>query len=142
MTSLSFPDVNVWLALLLADHVHREAAKRWWDAEESDAIGFSRLTQMSVLRLLTTSAAMNGRPLTMRRAWTVYDRLFEDDRVCFLPEPNSLDAQFRTLTSARLASPKVWADAYLIAFADAAGATLVSFDRALASRARNALALA
>lgn len=26
MTSLSFPDVNIWLALLIADHTHRTAA--------------------------------------------------------------------------------------------------------------------
>jgi hypothetical protein len=30
MTSLSFPDVNVWLALMLEDHIHRRAALRWW----------------------------------------------------------------------------------------------------------------
>lgn len=134
MTSLSFPDVNVWLALMMADHVHREAAKYWWQADESDAIGFSRVTQISVLRLLTTSAAMNGHPLNMSQAWHAYDRLFEDTRVCMIPEPAQLEPDFRKLSSSRVASPKVWADAYLVAFAASANATLITFDRALAGR--------
>jgi len=73
MSSLSFPDINVWLALLLEDHVHRRAAKQWWDADRSEAVGFIRLTQVGVLRLLTTPAAMNGKPLTMSAAWSAYD---------------------------------------------------------------------
>jgi hypothetical protein len=35
----------------------------------------------------------------------------------------------------------VWADAYLLAFAEAAGLTLVTFDGALASRSKTALIL-
>ena len=85
MTSLSFPDVNVWLALLYEDHVHRATALTWWKSEAGDRIGFTRLTQMGVLRLVTTAAAMNGQPLTMAEAWQAYDRLFEDDRVVLYP---------------------------------------------------------
>jgi len=60
---------------------------------------------------------MNGRPLTTKAAWGVYDRLFTDDRVRFRPEPEDIEAVFRQLASGTAASPKVWADAYLIAFA-------------------------
>jgi len=56
MTSSSFPDVNVWLALLLEDHVHRAAARRWLESTESDLIGFLRLTQMRVKTYLTNHA--------------------------------------------------------------------------------------
>jgi predicted nucleic acid-binding protein len=38
MISSSFPDVNVWLALVLEDHVHRPIAKRWWESFESGRI--------------------------------------------------------------------------------------------------------
>jgi toxin-antitoxin system PIN domain toxin len=137
MSSLSFPDINVWLALILADHQHREAAVAWWDADQSDQIAFSRLTQIGVLRLLTTPAAMNGKPLTMGEAWKVYDGLLSDDRVVLLPEPLSIDAQFRRAASSDRASPKVWADAYVAAFAEAAVAEVITFDRALAARCRN-----
>src|SRR5262245_33872617 len=114
MSSLSFPDVNVWLAILMADHAQRRAAKDWWDADQSDVIAFTRFTQLSVLRLLTTAAAMNNKPLTMPQAWAAYDRLFTDDRVAFLNEPPGLEPKFRNLTTEKQASPKLWADAYLI----------------------------
>ena len=52
--------MNVWLALLLEDHVHRAVAKAWWDTDVSEAIGFLRFTQIAVLRLLTNAAAMNN----------------------------------------------------------------------------------
>src|ERR1700758_997520 len=115
MTSLSFLDVNVWLALILEHHVHRTSALEWWRQTGSTA-AFMRVTQLSVLRLLTTPAAMDGRPMTMNEAWRSYDRLFEDDRVAFYPEPTGMEAQFRKFSKAEKASPKVWADAYLVAF--------------------------
>ena len=141
MTSLSFPDVNVWLALLLEDHVHRGAALRWWRSTPSEVIAFSRFTQMSVLRLLTTPAVMNDRPLTMAGAWKAFDKLFGDDRVTLIAEPPGLETAFRRHTSSRRASPKLWADAYLTAFAGAHDGVLVSFDRGLARRSPNCLLL-
>ena len=141
MTSLSFPDVNVWLALLIADHRSRMAARRWFETTSDDVIAFSRFTQISVLRLLTTSGAMQGKPLTMTEAWHAYDRLFEDDRVALLPEPAGAEELFRKHASGRHASPKVWADAYLVAFAERTEATLVTFDHALARRSRSCLLL-
>lgn len=134
MGLLSFPDVNVWLALLMADHIHRAAALRWWDSDQSDSIAFCRLTQIGVLRLLTAAVAMNGKPLTMAGAWTAYDRLFGDSRVCFVGEPPELERSFRAHASKAGASPKVWADAYLLAFASVADAGVVTLDRALAAR--------
>lgn len=134
MSSLSFPDINVWLALLIDDHIHRPTALAWWRACRSDQIAFSRLTQVGVLRLLTTSAAMNGQPLSMAEAWSAHDYMYLDDRVVFLPEPTMLERAFRNAASDRQASPKLWADAYIAAFAEAARAQVVTFDRALARR--------
>ncbi|MGD0868193.1 MAG: TA system VapC family ribonuclease toxin [Bryobacteraceae bacterium] len=141
MSSLTFPDVNVWLALLMADHIHRDAAKRWWATDDSEVIGFCRLTQMAVLRLLTTTGAMNGKPLSMKKAWAAYDRLYADQRVAFVPEPSDVEAAFRKGASSDHASPKLWADAYLLAFARSTGGQLVTFDRALAERARGSILL-
>ena len=132
--SLSLPAINVWLALLFEDHVHRPAALAWWRADQSEQVAFSRLTQIGVLRLLTTSVAMNGRPLSMADAWTAYDYLFLDDRVVFLPEPPMLENAFRSTASHDQASPKLWADGYVAAFAEVAGAQVVTFDQALAGR--------
>jgi predicted nucleic acid-binding protein len=84
---------------------------------------------------------MNSRPLTMNAAWKAHDRLYKDARVVFLAEPVSLEEPLRRLASGGAASPKLWADAYLTAFASRSGATLVTFDRALASRSDNSLLL-
>jgi uncharacterized protein len=139
-TSLSFPDVNVWLALLLANHVHRPRARVWWDAADT-TIAFTRFTELGVLRLLTTAAAMNGKPLSMDAAWRAYDRLFEDDRVVFFPETANVEASFRQRAKGRMASPKLWTDAWLLAVAHAAEGTLITFDRALAARGVSCLLL-
>lgn len=88
---------------------------------------------------MTTAAAMDGKPLTMTHAWRVHDRLFEDDRVCFVAEPPDIEVAFREYSSGRAASPKRWADAWLLAFARIAGGTLVTFDRALAGRGAHCL---
>jgi toxin-antitoxin system PIN domain toxin len=133
MNSLSFPDFNVWLAVAAPEHVHAAIARRWWE-QETGVIAFSRLTQFGFLRLMTTAAVMDGKPLTITAAWRVYDRLYEDDRVTFVSEPPEVEKRFREKASGRTASPKVWADAWLLALAQAAEGVLVTFDKALASR--------
>ncbi|SRR5579883_1678571 len=142
MNSLSFLDANVLLALLTADHVHRAPAKAWWDGEESSAIGLCRITQLAILRLLTTASVMNGKPLTMDAAWRAYDRLRDDDRVTFLEEPAEIEAHFRAESTWKTVSPKLWADAYLTAFARHVSARIVTFDRALARRSPGSILLA
>ena len=88
---------------------------------------------------MTTAAVMDGKPLTMTEAWRVYDRLYDDDGVTFISEPPEVDKRFREKASRRIASPKVWADAWLLAVAQAAEGILVTFDMALASQGVNCL---
>jgi toxin-antitoxin system PIN domain toxin len=133
MGSLSFPDMNVWLALASTEHVHSALARSWWKGEDG-AIAFCRLTQLGFLRLMTTAAAMDGNPLTITEAWRVYDRLYDDDRVSFVAEPVEVEKRFREKAVGRTASPKVWADAWLLATAQEAGGILVTLDKALAER--------
>ncbi len=133
MSLLSFPDINVWLAIAAPEHVYAATAKVWWK-QEIGSIAFCRLTQLGFLRLMTTAAVMDGKPLTMTEAWRVYDRLYDDDRVTFVAEPPEVDKRFRETATGRTASPKVWADAWLLAVAHAAEGVLVTFDKALASR--------
>jgi len=82
---------------------------------------------------------MDGRPLTMRQAWRVFDRFFEDERVVFVPEPAEVETRFRKYTAGRQISPKVWADAWLLAFAQSAPGILVTFDKALIARGARCL---
>jgi toxin-antitoxin system PIN domain toxin len=138
MTSLSFPDLNVWHALSSIDHVHHSLASRWWE-QKSGRICFTRWTQLGFLRLATTAAAMNEKPLTMAEAWSAYDWFFRDDKVIFFPEPLEVEAKFRQATSGPTVSPKIWADAWLLAVAEAASGVLVTFDKALGKRGAHCL---
>jgi uncharacterized protein len=138
MTSLSFPDVNVWLALASHDHVHSADARLWW-RRHTGAIAMTRSTQHGFLRLITTSSVMNGKPLTIDAAWRAYDSFYDDDRVTFLSEPPDVEKAFRQLAVGKSSSPKVWADAWLLAFAQAANGHLVTFDRALSARGAHCL---
>jgi len=133
-----FPDINVWLALAALEHVHSPIARSWW-RQESRPIAFSRLTQLGFLRLVTTAVAMDGKPLNIAQAWRVYDRFYDDDRVIFIAEPSEVDRKFREKAVGRLASPKIWADAWLLALAQAAKGILITFDKALGSRGAHCL---
>ena len=52
-----------------------------------------------------------------------------------------LESPLRVMTKAAIASPKTWMDAYLAAFAETAGLTLVTFDRALAGKTKGSILL-
>lgn len=141
MNSLNFPDTNVWLALVWGRHVHAELARRWFQETVGEQFFFCRFTQLALLRLLTTEAVMNRDVLTMAGAWDIYDQCFADERIAFLPEPDALEPGLRSFSSSRRASPKLWADAYLAAFANTAGVKLVTFDKAFRAKPVNCLIL-
>jgi len=134
MATLNFLDANVWLALLWGRHIHSETARSWFEQAAEDQFFFCRLTQLTVLRLLTTEKIMGKDTQTMSEAWKLWDRLLSDTRIEFLPEPQALEHEFRSRSRLPSRSPKVWADAYLLAFASVAGLKLITFDRALKVR--------
>lgn len=121
------------MALAVERHQFHRAAARWWDQDESAAIGFCRFTQMGLLRLLTSAAAMTGRPLTNAEAWRVYEGFLKDIRVAVFPEPSSIEDPFKTHAAVPQTAPKLWADGYLAAYAAGAGAMLVTFDKGFAN---------
>lgn len=141
MNTLNFLDANVWLALLWSRHVHSERARDWFERAGEEQFFFCRFTQITMLRLLTTQEIMREDVKTMTQAWDLWDKIWADTRVDFLPEPEGLEAQFRTRSRLSSRSPKVWADAYLLAFAVAGGLKFVTFDRALQSQGVDILTL-
>jgi predicted nucleic acid-binding protein len=64
-------------------------------------------------------------------AWAAFDAMIGDDRIVLRrDDPAGLDAAWRRLTARNSASPALWMDGYLAAYALAAGYTLVTLDRA------------
>jgi toxin-antitoxin system PIN domain toxin len=141
MNTLNFLDANVWLALLWSRHIHSETAQAWFEKAGQEEFFFCRFTQLTVLRLLTTEKIMGKDTKTMAEAWAVWDKIWADTRVAFLPEPANLEKDFRAYSRLGSRSPKVWADGYLLAFAAIAGLKLVTFDRALKARGVDILVL-
>src|SRR5689334_22617699 len=131
MKSFLFPDVNVWLALTHDRHVHHAIAANWFTGQDG-MLFFCRFTELGLLRLLTTEQVMGPDVLTQGKAWQAYRRWLADRRVEFHIEPQSeeFETLFERFSSRSRPSPKLWADAYLGAFAAAAGLTLITFDRA------------
>ncbi len=121
--------------------MHSEQAREWFEQSADEQFFFCRFTQITVLRLVTTKEIMGKDTKNMSEAWSLWDKIWADNRVAFLPEPDGLETAFRKLSRLPSRSPKVWADAYLLAFASVAGVRLVTFDRALQSRSTEVLVL-
>lgn len=128
-------DSSVWLALALSKHAHHAVARDWLESVETPAaVLFCRATQQTLLRLLTNASVLapyGNRPLSNAEAWAAYEALLADDRVAArMEEPQGLEMRWRRLAVRDTASPKLWMDAYLAAFALAAGCRVVTMDAA------------
>ena len=140
--SFLFPDINVWVALTYDGHVHHTVASTWFDGiAPSTRLFFSRLTQLGFLRLLTSSAVMGTEVKSQQEAWKAYDYWLNDERIEMLAEPDGFESEFRSRTRSSQASPKDWADSYILALAASAGLRIVTFDQALRSRSKAVLSL-
>ncbi len=126
-------DVGVWLAATWGRHIHHHAAADWFDRQSEDLL-FCRVTQMSLLRLLSNSAVMGEDVVTRSAAWRIVDQLWADERVVWVDEPPQLEAVWRAISARDDNSHKLWTDDYLAAFAQTSGAALATLDRKLTDR--------
>jgi len=137
--TLFFPDLNVWLALSVADHTHRSVAANYLSRlTQNDRLVFSRYTQLGLLRLLTNPVVMGDQTLTLKEAWQVYDSWLEDPRIDFYLEPRGVDSRLRRISKpfSSLPASKAIGDCWMLAFAAEIQAILVTFDGALYSHAK------
>jgi len=125
-------DSNVWLALTLSRHQFHRAVSDWFNTcTRPGEVIFCRATPQSLLRLLTTPAVLNAYgnpPLTNAEAWQVYERFCAEKRIAHAGEPANLSRDWKRLSKSDVASPKLWMDSYLAAFAIAGGYQLVTTD--------------
>ena len=126
-------DTNLWLALTLSKHSFHSLARAWLESLRADEkVLFCRATQQSFLRLLTTKevlALYGNPPLTNMEAWVTYREWLAADRIGFANEPPGLEIHWKSFASVASASPKLWMDSYLAAFATAGGLQLATTDR-------------
>ncbi len=131
-------DINVWLALTWEMHPQHVSASRWYGSIDDAALLFCRFTMLGFLRLLTNKKVMGDSTNTLAEALRLYDRWTQDPRVELVSEPRGAETLFRHAVAPFALQPatKAIADCYLVGFAEAAGAHVVTFDRGLAATAQ------
>ena len=126
-------DVNVWLAAAWSRHAHHQIAVNWLNGVDDD-VAFCRVTELAFLRLTTNRAVVGTDVLTRRQAWDALLALQADPRIRYVPEPRGLAPLWIAFSKRDDHSHLLWTDDYLAAFAQAAGAQLVTFDRGVHAR--------
>jgi uncharacterized protein len=122
-------DANLLIAIAVEVHLHHKIAREWFEGiPPEDSIAICRASQTSFLRLLTHKIAPEFTPLTNKQSWAAYKKLCTDEAVVFAEEPAGLEPMWRTLSGGGTASPKLWMDAYLAAFAICGSLRLATFD--------------
>jgi toxin-antitoxin system PIN domain toxin len=122
-------DANLLLALCYDRHIHHTTALTWLNTQGSGEVILCRTTQLSLLRLLCHAVVMGEEVCMQAQAWVIYDAILGDERFSFYSEPEGVEVLLRMYTQSSLASPNLWPDAYLAAFARAADLQLATFDK-------------
>ena len=126
-------DTHEWLAAVFPTHpFHARAQQAIEQATPALPAVWCRSTQQSFLRLATTPTLLKtygAEGMTNRDALVVLDTLQALPQVALRDESPGVFALWCRLAGADAASPKVWMDADLAAFAITGGLTLLTLDR-------------
>ena len=129
----SLLDVNVWVAAIFTAHeFHANGMDALRFATRSQPAVFCRVTEHSFLRLITSPrllAHYGAEGMTNRHALAALAGLKARPGVQFWNEPPSTAALWHRLAACDTASPKVWMDAYLAAFAITGNMRLLTLDQ-------------
>lgn len=125
-------DVSVWVGLAFSSHPHHREAKREFEAAVfGRPAAFCRAAQHGFMRIVTTSAVQKiygSGVITNDDAWKKWESLMKLPQVVWLDEPHNLETYWQKHARLSSASPKVWMDAYLAAFAWGHGIPLATLD--------------
>ena len=129
----SLVDTNVWLAAVFTTHpLHQAAQDALQQATSAEPAVFCRATEQSFLRLASTPAllkAYGAEDLTNRDPLAALKALQALRQVSVRDEPRGALALWHAMSALDSASPKVWMDAYLAAFAIAGGLRMLTLDQ-------------
>lgn len=126
------PDLNVWLALTVAEHPFHADAMAYWQSTVAlgNTLWFCRTTMLGLVRLLAQPKVMGAGVLTLPDAMQTYQKWRSLSCVASLPEPAEVDTSLTALlgTSAAPLPSRLWTDVWLAAMASSSGLRLVTFD--------------
>jgi toxin-antitoxin system PIN domain toxin len=119
--------------MIFSAHPHHKCAGGTFASATAESPAcFCRATQQRFLRLATTPAllrAYRADGFTNRDAVDLHSTLIQLPNIRVLPEPPDLEIVWQQLAALPSASPKVWMDAYLAAFAIGHAVEFVTLDR-------------
>jgi uncharacterized protein len=125
-------DTNIWIAVVFPTHpFHSIAQEALASASTVTPAVMCRSTQQSFLRLASTPTILKAyyaETSTNRDSLIALDGLLSLSQVVTRVEPEGLFELWRKMASKDTASPKVWMDAYLAAFAVVGGMEFVTLD--------------
>jgi uncharacterized protein len=128
-----FVDTNVWVAFHFQGHPHHPFAAEFMRGRSVDEPAIlSRAVELSWLRLVTTAAICRGYGADVLSNATAIEALglwrLQPRIHCLDSEPEGTRELWLELAAIPSASPKVWMDAYLAAFAIRAGLPFATLD--------------
>ena len=126
-------DTNVWLAATFPNHIfYPLAQKALQQCTSAKPAIWCRATEQSFMRLASTASlqrTFDAEGHTNRSVWQTLDALQALPQVSWPAEPPGIFDKWRSLATLDTASPKVWMDAYLAAFAIQGGLRMVTLDK-------------
>ena len=127
-------DSNLWIAIAFDGHgSHALAMEVLSEASHEHPVYFCRSIEQSVLRLLSTASLAqlygssiinNHEAIRLLEIWKL------EPHIAFLDEPSETRSLWLQLSDRNTASPKLWMDAYLAAFAISGNLRFVTNDKA------------
>ena len=81
-------DINFLLSIVTDRHKGFSVSTSWLDQQGNSSLGLCRLTQLGLLRLLSTKAVMGEDVCSQEQAWHVWEQLQSDQRFSFWNEPS------------------------------------------------------
>ncbi len=126
-------DTNIWIAAVFDSHpFHLIATQALQQANAAQPAVFCRATQQSFLRLASTPTILKvygATGFTNRDALVALRALKALPQVIVRDEPTGTISLWHKLSAVNSASPKVWMDAYLAAFAIAGQLGMTTLDK-------------
>ena len=128
-----FVDTNVWIAYYFKGHPHNAIAAEFMHGRSVDEpASLPRAVEQSFLRLLTNAALCRGYDspvINNPKAVEILEEWHAQPQIlCLDAEPAGTRELWLELAAIPSASPKVWMDAYLAAFAIRAGIPFATLD--------------
>jgi hypothetical protein len=128
-TTADLPDLNVWLALASAHHVHHRQALHYWERQAAERVLFCTVTALGLVRLVCQPKLMGAAVMGTAEASALLEAFCRQPGVALAaPEHDGWDV-FHGLLRGGALPTRLCTDAYLASLAMANGWRLVSFDR-------------